>query len=163
MILGYKCFNKNLINNYNKTYEIGKKYEVSGEVKFGNNGNGFHFCKNLEDTLRYFDSFNEDIDICKVIGSGDIKQYDDEYYGYYDMYVSSVIVILKKLTRKEIFDIIFNSSEFSVVRFISGYKLTDSELEMFEKKYMNNQTILDAITYYYKDKNVYQKKYGLKR
>ena len=79
------------------------------------------------------------------------------------MYVSSVIVILKKLTRKEIFDIIFNSSEFSVVRFISGYKLTDSELEMFEKKYMNNQTILDAITYYYKDKDVYQKKYGLKR
>ena len=56
-MLGYKCFNENLTNRYNTKFEIGKIYHVNGNIKFGNNGNGFHICKNLEDTLRYFNSF----------------------------------------------------------------------------------------------------------
>ena len=62
-MLGYKCFNENLINRYGTKFEIGKIYHANGNIKFGNKGNGFHLCKNLEDTLRYFKSFNYKINI----------------------------------------------------------------------------------------------------
>ena len=86
MIKGYKCFNKNLINRYGIPFEVGKTYKVDGNISFGNNGNGFHMCVNLEDTLRYFDGFNTEIDICEVIGDGNFVLFEDNYYGYYDMY-----------------------------------------------------------------------------
>ena len=53
-IYGYKCFNSDMTNRYGKKFELGKVYSTDGKVKFGNSGNGFHFCKNIEDTLRYF-------------------------------------------------------------------------------------------------------------
>lgn len=70
MITGYKCFNKDLINRYGMQFEVGKIYSVNGNISFGNNGNDFHMCVRLEDTLRYFDSFTQEIDICEVIGYG---------------------------------------------------------------------------------------------
>ena len=35
-------------NNYGKKFSVGKIYITSGTIKFGNNGNGFHLCKNIE-------------------------------------------------------------------------------------------------------------------
>ena len=37
-IIGYKCFNKDLTNRYNKTLEVGKIYTTSGNVSFGSDG-----------------------------------------------------------------------------------------------------------------------------
>ena len=155
-IHGFKCFNEGLINRYNRRYELKKTYKVFGEIKFGNDGNGFHFCKNLEDTLRYFDSFNNKVEIAEVIGSGDIQIFNDEYYGYYDMYVSKKIKLIKVLTRKEIFDIIENKPDYAITRFISGYKLTPNELAYFKNKYKDNINVLNAIIYYYEDNTIYE-------
>ena len=66
MIKGYKAFNKDLTNRYGSEFVEGTTYRVEGELKFGNNGNGFHFCKRLEDTLRYFPGMEEEIDIASI-------------------------------------------------------------------------------------------------
>ena len=76
-----------MTNRYGMKFEVGKIYMACGPIKFGNNGNGFHMCKNMEDTFRYFDSTN--IAVCKVNGFGKKKLYEDEYYGFYDMYTRS--------------------------------------------------------------------------
>ncbi len=60
-MIGYKCFNSDLTNRYGSKFEVGKTYHAKGDIKFGNNGNGFHMCKNMEDTLRYFDAFNDNV------------------------------------------------------------------------------------------------------
>ena len=44
-IIGYKAFDKGLINRYGTKFEVGKIYIAEGAIKFGNQGNGFHLCK----------------------------------------------------------------------------------------------------------------------
>lgn len=111
MILGYKCFNKDLTNNYGFKFEVGKSYFVDGEIKAGINGNGFHMCKNIEDTFRYYGPMNLDISVCEVVGSGKRVSFCDKYNGYYDMYSVGKIEILRQLNRNEIIEmaLVFNS------------------------------------------------------
>lgn len=137
-IIGYKCFNSDLTNRYGMKFEIGKSYSVNGEISFGNNGNGFHFCKNLEDTFRYFPALEEDVSVCLVKGYGTMYEYEDDYNGYYDMYSCSNIDIIKQLSRDEIVDIMINSNELKVCRFIQCFRLNDNEIEMFRNKFKSN-------------------------
>ena len=60
-IKGYKAFNEDFTNRYNRVFKEDKSYHTDGEISFGLNGKGFHFCKRLEDTLRYFDTFENSI------------------------------------------------------------------------------------------------------
>ena len=95
---GYKIFigNKdNFENNYGFQFEEGKIYETDQEI-FPKKA-GFHFAKRLEDTLRYGNAREEDVIICKVTALGKIIEYEDEYYGYYDLYVTDKIKIDKIL------------------------------------------------------------------
>lgn len=154
MIKGYKSLDKNLKNMYGFQYEIGKKYILNGELKWKENG--FHFCTYMEDTLRYIKDFNTDFKIVEVIGSGDIVKYDDEYYGYYDMYASSVLEIIREIKREELINEIINSNVFRVKRLISSIKLTEEELFLIKEKYKN---LDDIINYYqYNQKNLTLKK-----
>lgn len=145
-IKGYKCFNKNLINRYGKKFEVGKIYISSGVLKFGNNG--FHMCKNIEDTFRYFDAFNNDVDVCLVSGSGKIIEYSDEYYGYYDMYCVEKIKIIDNLSREEIINIGLDLNKERVKRFVSLFRLTNDEIFLFKEKFEKYVEVLDAISYY---------------
>ena len=147
-LLGYKAFNKGLVDRYDKKYELNKKYQTN-YAHFGHSG--YHFCMNLEDTLRYVDGINEELDICEVKASGILNLYEDDYYGYYDMYSATEITILKILSRKEIIDMMLNTHEDRINRFVSGYKLTDEELALFENK-QNNETH-KYILYYQRKKN----------
>ena len=119
-------------------------------IKFGNNGNGFHMCKNMEDTFRYFDSTN--IAVCEVNGFGKKKLYDDEYYGFYDMYAVEKIEILKLLKRKEILDYMLKLYPERVKRFIQLFKLYDDEIKIFEEKFRNDAKVINTIKYYQKRK-----------
>ena len=159
MIIGYKCFNKELTNRYGMQFEEGNTYHVSGDIKFGNNGNGFHLCKNLEDCFRYFDAMNEEVDVCRVMGYGKMVSREDDYYGYYDMYSVEYIKICKKLSREEIISIIINSNNiFSVIRFVSLFKLTEEEKEMFKELYKLEPLVLNNIAYYQEhDKNAFKR------
>ena len=85
---GYKALNKDMINRYGNKYELGNKYYLNSGVPIWSK-NGFHFCVRPEDTLRYVDGFNDEIEMVEVEASGTMILHEDEYYGFYDMYVSS--------------------------------------------------------------------------
>ena len=158
MIIGYKCFKKGLINNYNEKFELGKIYSVTGPIKAGVHGNGYHICTNIEDTFRYIDNKNG-IDVCLVCGFGDKDLLEDEYNGYYDMYAVEKFMILKILSREEIINIWLNLVEYRLLRFIEGYKLLESEKNIFKQKYKNQEWIMNAIAYYQdNDLEIYQRK-----
>ena len=157
MVQGFKCFKKGLINRYGMIFELGKVYHDDKEIKF--HQSGFHMCTNLEDTLRYFDAFNEEVDIASVIGSGKINKYDDEYNGFYDMYSVEYLQVCHVLTRDEIMSYVLDLPPMRVKRFISLYKLSKEELLIFYDKYYNNIPITNALNYYQNEKEkVYIKK-----
>lgn len=154
-IKSFKCFNKCLINRYGSKFELNKEYHIDGKISFGSIGNGYHSCKYPEDTLRYFDAFNDEIEICNAIIYGEIALYNDEYYGFYDMYSSSHIILLNILERKNIIDSVIHNKE-RILRLISLYKLNEEEKEMFLK--LKDIDIYKAILYYQENqKDVYQK------
>ena len=157
-IIGYKCFNKDLTNNYGLKFEVGKTYTTTNKVEFKKNG--FHMCKRLEDTLRFFDFKNNNISICLVKGSGNIKEGIDEYYGYYEMYSVETIEIIKELTRKEIIDYAINLNTDCIKRFITCFSLTSIEISYFKEKFKNNNQIIDYIEYYQEQKlDTFKKRY----
>ncbi len=159
-VKGYKAFEKGLINRYGKKFDPGIIYSVSGDISFGNKGNGFHFCERIEDTLRYFDAMNKEIEITEVTGFGKIVTREDEYNGYYDMHSSEKIRIERVIARKEIINMFLTTitTEQRVIRFIQLFKLTDEEREMFKLKYASSINIMNAILYYQEgQKDVYEK------
>ena len=144
-MLGYKAFDENLINRYGKEFELEKEYTIDGEIKFGSRG--FHFCTNLEDTLRYVDGTSAIITIVESLGN--LQKYDDEYNGYYDMFVTNKIKIIKVLTKKDILKYMFKLPEFRIIRLISSYfQFSEEDLQMLEMLYLNNENIMKAIRYY---------------
>lgn len=158
-IVGYKCFNKDLINRYGKKFEVGKIYIATGALKFGDNGNGFHLCKYMEDTFKFFDTTKKDICVCKVTGSGKFIKYDDTNYDYFDMYCVEKLKIEKELSREEIIEEGLNSGFMRAKRFVSTLSLTSEEIELFKQKYQNELLVLNAVFYYQEnDKNVYYKR-----
>ena len=158
-LYGFKCFNKDMTNRYGRKIEVGKIYTTTGDVKFGNDSHGFHFCKNLEDTFRYFNATEEEVSVCYVRGFGKIDEYEDDYNGYYGMYAAENIEIMKKLSRQEIITYELNKYEERVIRFIQTFKLTNEEIYLFQEKFSNNDRVIKAISYYQiGDKTVYMKK-----
>lgn len=150
--IGYKCFNKDMTNRYGNKFEIGHTYSVSGEIKFGNSGNGFHFCTNFEDCFRYFSTFDEEISLCLVKGYGNISCYNDEYYGFYDMFCSSNIEIIKEISREEIIQMALHLNEIRICRFIQLFKLNNNEKNMILEKFKKNKNVLFYMNYYQDNK-----------
>ncbi len=161
---GYKAFNGNLTNRYGKEFKEGEIYSVEGPLKFGIEGNGIHFCRRLEDTLRYVPAMEEEVDIAEVTSLGEVVESYDEYYGYYDLYAARTIKIDKVLSRNEIIKMYLNKDTESVIRFVSGYRLTPEEIEMFKIRYCDEERIIKAIMYYQEnDKTVYNNKCKVKK
>lgn len=159
MVFGYKCFNKDLTNRYGVQFEVGKIYSVTGEVRFGNQGNGFHMCTNFEDTFRYFDCFNKEVTVCEVKGMGNLCGWNDLYNGYYDMYACENLEIIRIIEREELVDMGLNLNEVRVARFIQGYRLTSKEIQLFKEKFLNYYKVLDTIAYYQEgDKDVHYRR-----
>lgn len=147
-ILGYKSFNRDLINSYGIKFDVGKIYIAKGAIKFGLHGNGFHMCERMEDTLRYFNAMNNEICICSVKGSGEMAYYCDEYYGYYDMYAVEKLEILKQLNREEIITKALSLNDVAVQRFVAGFKLTPSEILEFKHQFKRQPQVVATIEYY---------------
>lgn len=157
-IRGYKAFNANLTNRYGVSFEEGKKYSVDGHAVFGNHGNGFHFCRRLEDTLRYFDAMDGEVLIAEVVGSGDMVEYSDEYYGYYDMYAATELEVLRVLSREDIIKKYLSVPSPRMVRFVQGFRLDPLEKELMRCYYSDDINVLNAISYYQDgDKDVYSR------
>lgn len=148
MIQCYKCFQKGMLNRYGQPFEVGVEYHTDGIIKFGNNGNGFHACKRLEDTLRYFDAMEGEVDIAQIRGFGNFDLYEDDYYGYYDMYSFENIIIDKVLNRQEIMDYAYHLPEMRAERFVSLFRLTEEEKEKMIDLFKQSFSVLKSIAYY---------------
>lgn len=150
-ITGYKALDKNKCNIHGLRFTPGFSYYCDKPIKFGTNGNGFHFAQRLEDTLRYINSdkiLREPL-IAKVIGYGNIKEGYDEYNGYYNLYSASNLKVIKYLSRDEIIKyamyLLNNNCIDRLERFISLYKLSNDEIILFEGKFIKIDL---AINYY---------------
>ena len=139
MVEGFKCFNKGLINNYGKKFEIGKEYHVDGDIQYGLIGNGFHMCTEMGDTFRYFPADKEEVDLCSCVGWGKTHRIDDEYNGYYNMYSCEYIKLIKLYKRKEIIEHMLTESDDSIKKFVLTYKLTLDEIELFENLFKDGE------------------------
>lgn len=164
MVYGYKAFNLDRTNRYGMTFEDGKTYSISGDISFGNDGNGFHMCTNLEDVFRYFDGMSDDISVARVVGFGNVICYNDEYNGYYDMYSVQNIKIESFLTREEIINTFLDNVPFRVCRFVSLFRLSDDEIKCFRKEYSNETEVMDYLSYYQEGKrDTFYKRYVKER
>lgn len=154
-IFGFKLFNHDFTNRYHKKFQLGKTYQVEGEIKWGNKGNGFHMCTCLQDCFRYFP--NQEVVMARVRGFGDKICYDDDNYGYLDMYVCQKIEILKVLSWDEILTLILELTDSKqLYKFLSCVTLTKEEIEMFKKRYQKIPACLKVIAYHQEgDKDVY--------
>lgn len=151
-IVGYKCFNKNLICNFN-SFQMKEKciYTTNENIKFRQHG--FHFCIRLEDTLRFFGDIENEKEICMIKAFGDIYWYNDEYNGYYDMGCTNKIYIENIMTRDDIINYANNLNDERFIRFIMGYKLLKNELDYFKDKYEKNARVYSYINYYQEKNN----------
>ena len=152
-IKGYKSFNLDKTNCYGKRFVDGFKYHCNGDIKFGPHGNGFHFAKNLEDTIRYSGNPGNgavrDVLIASVIASGEIVEGFDDYNGYYEMFSCSDIKIVKFLTRNEILEYALSLPELRMARFVSLFRLNSTEIDLFR----NKSYMVDNVIKYYQNEN----------
>ncbi len=161
---GYKIFNSKQENRYGYKMEAGKTYSVEGNISYGNFGNGYHFCKKLSDVFRFKDTKDFDFLVARVIGSGKIITYNDDYYGYYDLFSSEKIFIKDFLSREEIIMQMLNETNIlSLKNFITTFTMTKEEIALFKEKFKTNKEIMNLISYYQeRNLEVYEKNY-LKR
>lgn len=150
VIHGYKAFASDGTNIALETMPVGVYY-FNGPIKYGKFG--YHFAKNLEDTIRY--SGTTSPVIAEVIGSGTIDEGTDEYYGFYDIYAASNLKIVRYLTRDEIIEYALNLKYDRLKRFVVSYELTNEELDLFIKK---DNTIEKVLEYYQIRENIKIKK-----
>lgn len=143
VVSGYKAYNSDFSNNYDEKYEVGKSYHFPGDIKWKKSG--FHFCQNLEDVFRYYSAF-DDIIICAVTGFGNVYSFFDDY-NEYEIMVSNNISIQRVLSRDEIIEYGKSLNGFRLLRYLTGIKLTDDEIEyIMEDK--NDTLAMQYIEYY---------------
>lgn len=157
VIQGYKAFklvDDKLTDRYGNTYELGENYHIDGDIKF--HENGYHFCLNPEDTLRYVDGFNDNVVVASILGSGTLYRYGDEYYDYDNMYASSDMGILKVFSKEELIDNQVKNSH-NIKRFIDGYNLNLDDLYYILDNYHGIENDLRKfITMYLINHKVYE-------
>lgn len=85
---GYKAFNEDL-TCIDFHYEIGKEYEIEGELELCRNG--FHFCENIADCYTYY-PVKDTTRICEIEASGEIITRDMKKF------CASKIKILSEIT-----------------------------------------------------------------
>lgn len=148
-VKGYKAFNKDATNRYGKPFTEGETYHVDGEIKFGNDGNGFHMCTALSDVFRYVNAVEDDVLVAEVTGRGQMVHFDDNYYGYYDMFACEEITIDKFLSRTEVIDRILNSPVHEVRKFLTTCRLSEEEKVQFARKFRDDIETIKYLLYHH--------------
>lgn len=148
-VKGYKAFNKDATNRYGQPFTEGGTYQVEGEIKFGNDGNGYHMCTSLSDVFRYVNATEDDVLVALVTGRGKYDKYDDTYYGYYDMYSFEEMTIDKFLPREEVIERMLNSPAHEVKKFLITCRLSEEEKVLFARKFRSNLEVIKCLLYYH--------------
>ena len=145
-IVGYKALDSELKTFNEMQYRVGEHFHISGEIKAGPcGGHGLHLCKNFEDTFRFGPKKNPVL--CEVIGYGEIREYNDEYNGYYDIYACSSLYVKRIISREEIIEMAKELSSPRLQRLIWTYKMTDEEID--EIKRPSDIKVMQFIDYHH--------------
>lgn len=148
-VKGYKAFNLDATNRYGKPFTEGETYRIDGDVRFGNDGNGFHMCTSLSDVFRYVNATNEDVLVAEVTGRGSYERRDDTYYGYYDMFAFEEITIDKFLSREEVINKMLGSPIHEVKKFLMTCRLSDQEKILFIRTFRSDIDVIKCLLYYH--------------
>lgn len=100
---GYKGFNRYLCccpDGVPMFYEVGKEYEIQGELRMCSNG--FHFCKKLSDVFYHYPNKGRNR-YCEVEAFGDIISFDHKF-------CTSKIRIIRELSPSEVGAIVASES-----------------------------------------------------
>ena len=148
-MIGYKSYDGNTVKEEDI---LGKHFHLDGEIKF--HERGYHFCKRIEDTFRYSGGINNpNMIISEVEANNIIDEGSDEYFGYYDMYATSDLYVLRILAREEIINYFLNKAYSErVIRFLQTFKLNEIEIELFKLRFMDNDSISKTVEYYQENK-----------
>lgn len=129
-IKGFKVFYKDLTTRSGMSLKVGQSYRIPNHISLKDSA--YHFCHNMEDGLCFFDK-KEELEICEVLSDDEVIPFENDYYGYYELYAARHIELLKKLTRQEIIDNYkelaknLYINEMRIARFLNGYQLTEEE------------------------------------
>ena len=147
-VKGYKAFNKDATNRYGRPFTEGETYRITGELQFGNDGNGFHMCTSLCDVFRYVNATDDDVLVAEVTGRDERVRRDDDYYGYYDMYCFRELTIDRFMSREEIIEEMLNASAHEVKKFLSTFRLNEEEKIKFLRRFRDDLETTKHILYY---------------
>ncbi len=147
-VKGFKAFNNDSTNRFGKSFTEGSTHRVTGDIKFGNDGNGFHMCTHLSDVFRYVNAWEEEVIVAEVTGRGKRVYGEDNYWGYYDMYSFEEITIDRFISRREIIEKMLKASSLDVEKFLMTFKLDEKEKIMFVRKFRNDSRVLKALLYH---------------
>ena len=147
-IEGYKVFNSDFTTMGGISFSVGMHRHVDGFIKAGPiDGNGFHLCKNFEDTFRFI---RKNPILCEVIGYGIISQeYTDDYNEYDGIYACSDLYVKRVVSREEIVEMAKKLDGYRLERIIRTYDMTDEEIEEIENV-KNDKMLKKFIDYYHR-------------
>ena len=159
---GYKSFDGQRRNQMGVIFEEGKIYTAKGNLRPGmydyDHMNGYHMSEPLANVFRFFDSKAQGIEIAEVRGFGNCLKFDDEYNGYFDMYVCENLEVLRFMRRYEYVEKMLHQSEPDILKFISTFDMDEHEKRMFSYEFEGNKAVSKALAYYqYGDKEVYER------
>ena len=98
---GYKALNMDMSSTYGDiSYEIGKKYTITGELTMCENG--FHFCKCLEDIENYYEIVRSKI--FEVEADGEIIDEGTKF-------CAESIMLMRELSKEEIHQYFMDNRE----------------------------------------------------
>lgn len=160
-ITGYKAFNIDMTNQYGMKFEEGKTYTISGEVRKGTHGNGYHFAKNLEDSIHFIiDDKHDNVVVAKVTGKGNIQTFSTEDKEFDDLYVASSLTVDHIMTREEVIHHMLEKNVISAQHFIRKFPLNAEEQHSFKTKFSGDIGFQRAMAYYQEgDKEIYNRAY----
>lgn len=154
-MIGYKVFYKGLVDRYGGKTSVGSVNKLSEDIKWNNSG--FHFCSRPEDCLRYIDAFNREFDMTIINATGSLIKNEDEYYGYYDMYVTDEYTITSIMNREDMIrEVVESRNVFRVMRLVQSMKLTEEEISYILSVYP--EVSKDVDYYQYNKKDVFELK-----
>ena len=156
---GYKVLDKGLINQYGFKYEIGKVYNLDGELDY--KSNGFCFCEHPETTLLFAgDKSNFDLTEVEALGnivSGD-DYFENRFYEITGLYATDRMRIKRLVPREELVSMVIESNNFERMKTLNMYlRFTPEEIEAILKKY--GQAFKPYIEFYqYGDQEAFSRK-----
>ena len=167
--LGYKAFKKDRTNLYGTKFEEKNIYSINNNMPISchkysifNQSNGFHMSVDFANIFRYVE--DDDVQVALVLGFGECQYFEDNYYGYHNMYACQNLYVIRFLSREEIIELILKQNDFELSKILYTFKFKYDEKIKLLKKHIGNDLIVKSILYsQFNFHTIYKDKQDVKR